>query len=109
MSAVWNYFKKFNDGPKKKVKCNVSGCSAELTNTGSTTNMISHIQKVHKIEIPTLKPKAPNPKRMKLSPGPGVNPHNLKNGDSEENVDDPEAGETQPDTEQRQQVRLNLS
>lgn len=46
-SAVWIYFKKVNKGTH--VQCNQ--CAKQLKYNNSTTSLIKHLQKAHKIEI----------------------------------------------------------
>lgn len=52
-SAAWEYFKRAG---WKKVKCQI--CSVELTYTGGTTDMLSHLKPQHSTEAvsPEKKP-----------------------------------------------------
>jgi len=62
-TPVWLYFTKFTEGKFSKVKC--KKCSQVFTFCNSTSTLIVHLRKAHKIEFQTNAPKTTARKRVR--------------------------------------------
>ncbi|CAG8637042.1 8444_t:CDS:2 [Dentiscutata erythropus] len=59
-SFCWNHFKPYPEKMGIEVKCQVPRCTTKYTWRGSTSNLVGHLKKIHKIVEPPKPVKKPN-------------------------------------------------